>query len=196
MPPDVVPALLLYPDDRLRQTCKVVPANQFSTDRNSELRQMLQRLAATMIRHSGYAIAAPQVGILQRVIVLSPLVRGLSLTSGDPIALINPVIESISNENQTALEGCLSFPSVSVRVERPSWIVVKAQNPSGKGFEMRGIGLVAQALCHELEHLDGKLLIDHAATWVKRKQVETKVRKFRQRLERVATRGKARGKAR
>ncbi|MGI6174923.1 MAG: peptide deformylase [Christensenellales bacterium] len=118
------------------------------TDRT---RQLLDDMAETLYENDGVGLAAPQVGILRRVVVID-IGEGL-------IELINPEIVSYC-ESQVGLEGCLSVPGVNDYIERPNKIVVRAQNRAGERIELSGEGLLARALCHEIDHLDGKLFID------------------------------------
>lgn len=182
LPPDAVPPILLYGDKRLREPCDKVDDDAFNDDEHSTLRQGLQLLAAVLDRHQGAAVAAPQVGILQRVIVIAADVAG-DLTDGYPFGLINPEITDHSDELVIDQEGCLSFPNIYVRVQRPTWVTAHAQTPTGDHFEVKAHGVFARALCHEIEHLDGRLLIDHTAG-LKHQMITTKMTKFRQRLER------------
>ena len=97
-------------------------------------------------------LAAPQVGILKRIVVID-------VTGEDPILLINPVILSTDGE-QTGYEGCLSVPGKTGVVTRPNHVKVKAYNADMEEFTLEGEELLARAICHELDHLDGKLYVD------------------------------------
>ena len=117
------------------------------------LRLLLRDMADTMYEAEGVGLAAPQVGILRRVIVIDVQDdHGL-------IELINPVILSTEGE-QAGPEGCLSKPGRQGYVVRPQKVTVRAQDRHGKFFEITGEGLLARAFCHEIDHLDGKLYID------------------------------------
>ena len=106
----------------------------------------------TMYEAMGVGLAAPQVGILKRIVVID---------IGDgPIVLINPEILETSGE-QTGDEGCLSLPGESHEVERPNYVKVKAFNEKGEEFILEGEELLARAILHENDHLDGILYIDH-----------------------------------
>jgi peptide deformylase len=105
----------------------------------------------TMNKADGVGLAAPQVGILRRVVVID-VGEGL-------IELVNPEIIETSGE-QAGAEGCLSIPGRRGFVVRPAKVKVRAQDRNGKHFEIEGEGLLARALCHEIDHLDGKLYID------------------------------------
>ena len=135
-------------DDVLRKICRT----QLTFD--EKLHQTLDDMAETMYAAEGVGLAAPQVGLLRRYCVID-VGDGL-------IELINPVITEKSNETQTGNEGCLSIPDKSEVVTRPMRVSVRAQNRFGENITVTGEGLKARALCHEIDHLDGVLYIDHA----------------------------------
>jgi Polypeptide deformylase. len=110
-------------------------------------------MAETMYKAEGVGLAAPQVGILKRIVVIDV---------GDGIIeLINPEIVWEKGE-QDGEEGCLSIPGYTARVKRPSQVKAKGLNRKGEEVEIIGSGLLARALCHEIDHLDGILCIDRA----------------------------------
>ncbi len=135
-------------DDVLRKICRT----QLTFD--ERLHQTLDDMAETMYVAEGVGLAAPQVGILRRYCVID-IGEGI-------IELINPVIFEKSEETQTGNEGCLSIPDRSEIVTRPMKVSVRAQNRYGENIVVTGEGLMARALCHEIDHLDGVLYIDHA----------------------------------
>lgn len=112
---------------------------------------LLEDMAETMYAANGAGLAAVQVGILRRVVVIDD---GTGL-----LKLINPVIVEASGEQQE-LEGCLSIPGIYGKVKRPERVIVHALNEHGEPIEMEGLGLLARAFCHEIDHLDGILFID------------------------------------
>ena len=118
---------------------------------NDRILTLIEDMKETMYEAHGVGLAAPQVGILKRVVVID--------VGEGPIALINPeIIEtkgSIIDE-----EGCLSIPERDGKVERPEYVKAKALNEKGEAIEIEGNGLLARAICHELDHLDGVLFID------------------------------------
>ncbi len=118
---------------------------------NSRIQSLLVDMTETMYHSDGAGLAAPQVGILRRLVVIDDG-KGL-------IKLINPVIVEAFGEQQE-LEGCLSIPGIYGRVKRPEKVVVKAFDEYGKPLNLEGIGLLARALCHEIDHLDGILFLD------------------------------------
>lgn len=135
-------------DDVLRKVCRT----QLTFD--EKLHQILDDMAETMYDAEGVGLAAPQVGLLRRYCVIDV---------GDGIIeLINPVITEKSTETQTDKEGCLSIPDRAEFVERPMKVTVRAQNRYGENIVVTGEGLKARALCHEIDHLDGILYVDHA----------------------------------
>lgn len=115
---------------------------------------LLDDMLETMRDADGCGLAAPQVGILRRVVVIE-------VEEGKPIELINPRIIARAGE-QEEIEGCLSIPGKSGRTHRPMHVTVRAMNRQGEEFDISGSGLLARAFCHELDHLDGKLFIDEA----------------------------------
>ena len=133
-------------DPVLNKKCKEV--NEL-TDRTWEL---IDDMFETMYDANGVGLAAPQVGILKRIVVID-------VTGEDPILLINPVIMESSGE-QRGYEGCLSVPGKNGIVTRPNYVKIKAYNEEMKPFELEGTELLARAICHELEHLDGHLYVD------------------------------------
>ena len=132
-------------DEALRKTCK--PMQKFDL----RLWLLLRDMADTMYKANGVGLAAPQVGILRRVVVVD-VGDGL-------IELVNPEIIATEGE-QEGPEGCLSLPGRQGYVRRPNKVTVRALDRNGKPFEITGEGLLARAFCHELDHLDGILYID------------------------------------
>lgn len=137
--------VILGEDDVLRKHARRV--DKF----DKRLRTLLEDMADTMYAADGVGLAAPQVGILKRVVVID-VGDGL-------IELINPVI--VSQEGSViAPEGCLSVPGRRGTVERPEKVVVQAQNRDGKEIRLQAEGLLAVAMCHEIDHLDGIVYVD------------------------------------
>ena len=116
--------------------------------------QLLDDMIDTMRAADGVGLAAPQVGVLRRIVVIETPDEGL-------IELINPKIIAYAGE-QRSEEGCLSIPGKFGITVRPMHVTVRAMNRKGETFEMNGSGLLAKAFCHEIDHLDGKLYIDCA----------------------------------
>lgn len=132
-------------DTILRKKSKVVKI----IDEKTQI--LLADMADTMYQANGVGLAAPQIGILKRLVVID-VGEGL-------IKLINPVILEQFGEQQD-MEGCLSVPDISGEVLRPQKVRIKAQDENGNYFELEGTDLLARAFCHELDYLDGILFID------------------------------------
>jgi len=135
-------------DEVLRKVCR--PVDKI-TPRTLTL---LDDMVETMRAANGVGLAAPQVGVLRRIVVIE-------VEEGNVIELINPKIIAYSGE-QTDTEGCLSVPGRTGTVTRPMHVTVRAQNRHGETFDITGSELLARAFCHELDHLDGKLYVDIA----------------------------------
>ncbi|NLY77342.1 MAG: peptide deformylase [Tissierellia bacterium] len=121
------------------------------TEINDRIRTLLEDMVETMYEHEGVGLAAPQIGILRRVVVID--------VGDGPIKLINPEIIEKDGEN-VDVEGCLSIPSRSGTVKRPERVKVKYLDENGEVKVIEGSGLLARALCHEIDHLNGILFID------------------------------------
>lgn len=133
----------------------VLRASALEVERfDEELKAEVQRMGELMHDALGIGLAATQLGILHRVLVYRAYVD-------DPItALVNPVIEWHSEELEAAEEGCLSLPGVHVEVERPAQVRVRARDESGRELEIEAEGLEARVIQHEVDHLDGVLILD------------------------------------
>jgi peptide deformylase len=158
--------ILHYPDPRLREEAK--PVETF----DDELRKLVDDMAETMYAAPGVGLAATQIGVAKRVFVID--VAGEDEPS-DLRVFINP--EFCSKEgSQSFCEGCLSFPGVAEDVERAATVTVRATGTDGESFELSADGLLAVAIQHENDHLDGKLMIDHLGV-LKRRIVHRKMLK-------------------
>ena len=133
-------------DEALSKVCR--PVDEITP----RILTLLDDMAETMRAADGCGLAAPQVGILRRIVVIETEEDGL-------IELINPKIIAWSGE-QVGAEGCLSVPWRYGEVKRPMHVTVRATNRHGEEFEMTGHGLLARAFCHELDHLDGHLYLE------------------------------------
>lgn len=138
-------------DEILYKKCKAV------VKFDEKLHILLDDMYETMQSRDGVGLAAPQVGILKRAVVID--------VGDGKIELINPEIVEESGE-QTGSEGCLSVPGVFGEVTRPNVVTVKAQDRDGKWFKITGKELLARAFCHEIEHLDGKLFLDRVIRFI------------------------------
>jgi peptide deformylase len=140
---------------------------------DEELQALVTDMLESMYAAQGVGLAAPQIGIGRRLAVID-------VTNGkNPegrIICANPEIIHAEGE-QREEEGCLSVPGFRGHVARPQYVTVRAQDASGKEFEMRGEGLLARAFCHEIDHLDGILFIKHLSI-LKRDMIKRKIRKL------------------
>ena len=135
-------------DETLRKVCR--PVDKITP----RILTLLDDMIETMRAADGCGLAAPQVGVLRRIVVVE-------VEPGNPIEMINPKIIAYSGE-QEEIEGCLSVPGKCGTTKRPMHVTVRALNRNGESFDVTGSGLLARAFCHELDHLDGKLYIDIA----------------------------------
>ena len=135
-------------DEILRKTAREV------AEVDDRIKELLQDMLETMHKYNGVGLAGPQVGILKRVIVID-------LYAGNkPLLLVNPKIIKAKGEQEVE-EGCLSFPNEYAKIIRPKEIVVEALNEEGKKVKIVGKDLLAQALAHEIDHLNGVLFVDN-----------------------------------
>lgn len=146
-------------DSCLTKVCRPVTAF------NARLHTLLDDMADTLDEANGAGLAAPQVGILRRVCLV------LDEESEEYLELINPEILEQSGE-QTGLEGCLSVPNKWGIVTRPNVVKIRAQDRYGDWFEMEAEGLMARAFCHEIEHLDGHLYVEHIDHFLSEKELQ------------------------
>ncbi|MBQ9141219.1 MAG: peptide deformylase [Lachnospiraceae bacterium] len=133
-------------DEVLTKKCKEV------TEMTPRIKMLIEDMLDTMYDANGVGLAAPQVGILKRIVVID-------VTGEDPYVLINPKIVETSGE-QVGQEGCLSVPGKSGQVTRPNYVKATALDVNMQPFELEGTELLARAICHELEHLDGHLYVE------------------------------------
>lgn len=133
-------------DEILNKKCKEV------TEMTDRTRYLIEDMLDTMYEAGGVGLAAPQVGILKRIVVID-------VTGEDPYVLVNPRIVETGGE-QTGSEGCLSIPGKAGIVTRPNYVKVAAQDAEMNPFELEGTELLARAICHELDHLDGHLYVE------------------------------------
>ena len=134
-------------DDILRKKCRPI------TEMTPKIQELIDDMLETMYEAEGVGLAAPPVGILKRLVVID--------VGEGPIVLINPEIVEKSGE-QTGMEGCLSLPGKAGEVTRPNHVVCKAFNEDMEEITVEGEELLARAICHELDHLDGILYKDLA----------------------------------
>ncbi len=146
-------------DPILEKRCR--PVEKF----DAKLHTLLDDMAETMHHANGVGLAAPQVGMLRRVVVID-----ISLEQNEVLELVNPKIIAFSGE-QEGNEGCLSFPGQWGIVKRPEYVKVKAQNRFGEEFEAEGKGLLARAFCHEIDHLNGIVFKEVAERMLTKKEI-------------------------
>ena len=133
-------------DDVLKKTCKEV------REITPRTRELIDDMLDTMYEANGVGLAAPQVGILRRIVVID-------VTGEDPYVMINPKILEVSGE-QSGPEACLSVPGKTGIVTRPNYVKAVAYNENMESYEIEATELLARAICHELDHLDGHLFVE------------------------------------
>jgi peptide deformylase len=158
--------ILHYPDPRLRN--KALPVEGV----DDQVRTLLDDMLETMYEAPGIGLAAPQVNISKRVIVID-----ISEERNQPLYLVNPEITARRGETQME-EGCLSVPYIYEPVDRSEWITVRALGHDGHAFELEAEGLLAVCIQHEIDHLEGKLFVDYLSE-LKRGRIRKKLEKFR-----------------
>lgn len=174
--------ILKFPDPRLREVSEPV------TEFNEELKALVRDMLETMYDAKGIGLAAPQIGVLKRVLVIDTRPRDekgrrykydemteMERAIEQPLVLINPVV--IKGEGKTTFdEGCLSIPGYFETVERFDRIVMRAQNVEGQEFTVETDGLLAICMQHELDHLEGTLFVDHLS-FLKSKRIKDQIKK-------------------
>jgi len=149
-----------FPDDSvLRQKAKRVSSI------DSSIQRLINDMVETMQEVNGVGLAAPQVGVSLRVVVLQ-------MPEEEPMAIINPEIVKRGGE-QEVTEGCLSIPGHFGQIKRSASVIVKGQDGKGRAIRIKATGLMAEALEHEIDHLNGILYIDHIESQDKLHEVET-----------------------
>ncbi len=155
--------IVTYPASILREEAR--PVDQI----DSETEKIIDDMFDTMYLNDGAGLAAPQVGISKRIIVVDD--------GNKPIHMINPEIISRSDEEENMEEGCLSLPGIRLSVWRNYKIVVCGKDKSGSVIEVEAEGLLARIFQHEIDHLNGILIIDHASS-IQRRMLDSKLRKM------------------
>lgn len=161
--------ILHYPDPRLRRRAEPV------AHVDARIRTVVDDMVETMYQAPGIGLAAPQIDVLKRIIVIDT-----SETKDDLHVFINPEIVSRDGE-QTLEEGCLSVPGIYDNVTRAQRITVRALDREGQSFELEASGLLATCVQHEIDHLNGKLFIDHLSR-MKRSMLTKKMIKYKKDL--------------
>lgn len=162
--------IFTYPDEVLRGKCEEI------TSFDGELKALADDMIQTMYQGIGIGLAGPQVGVMQRIIVLD-----VSEEGNNPLVLINPEIYEKEGEIRSD-EGCLSIPGFRETIKRNARVILKAQNLDGEELKIEADGLLSRCLQHEIDHLDGILFIDHLSRikkdmfrrWAKRQNESAK----------------------
>ena len=157
--------ILEFPDPRLRNVAQ--PVEQV----DDELRELIDNMFETMYQAPGIGLAASQVNVHKRVLVID-----VSEERNEPRVFINPEVTPLTEETGELEEGCLSVPGFNETVERPERVHVRALDYHGEPFEMEAEGLLAVCLQHELDHLNGRLFVDHISR-LKRQRIRKKLEK-------------------
>lgn len=158
-------SILEFPDERLRKKA----ADVQTVDRN--IKKLIDDMLETMYAAKGIGLAATQVNVHQRIIVID-----VSEDKNAPLCLINPVITDREGDEESE-EGCLSVPGFFEKVKRAEKIKVKALDKEGKPFELEADSLLAVCIQHELDHLEGKLFVDYISS-LKRERIKKKLEKI------------------
>ncbi len=143
------------------------------TEFNRELKTLADNMLETMYAAPGVGLAAPQVGVNRRLIVIDIDHDG---EEGGPFVLVNPTITDESGSQQSE-EGCLSIPGFTARVERPGRVVVEARDLEGEPISLQGVDVLAVVLCHEIDHLDGILYLERISR-IRREIIKRKIKKM------------------
>ncbi|MBK8439108.1 MAG: peptide deformylase [Rhodobacter sp.] len=160
--------ILIHPDPRLKKACDPV------TDITEEVKRLAEDMLETMYAAPGIGLAAPQVGVTRRVLVMDCIKDG----PPEPMVLINPQTVWASEDVSTYEEGCLSIPDQYAEVRRPSAVTVRWTGLDGAEEERTFGGLWATCVQHEMDHLDGKLFIDYLGP-LKRQMITRKMEKLK-----------------
>lgn len=158
--------LLHFPDERLRKVA--TPVEKV----DDEIRTLIDDMLETMYAERGIGLAAPQVNVSKRIVVID-----VSENRDQPIVLINPEIISTEDEIMDMMDGCLSIPDSFAPTQRFRYLKVKALDRNGDEIELEAADLFAGCIQHELDHLNGKLFIDHLSP-LKRQRIEKKQKKL------------------
>ena len=153
--------ILTDKDPALHKVCR--PVEKF----DRRLHRLLDDMQQTLTEANGVGLAAPQVGILRRVVIVD--------TGEEILELVNPELLETSGEQEGA-EGCLSVPGKYGLVKRPNYAKVRAQDRNGEWFEAEGEELIARCFCHEIEHLDGHLFVEHTDHLLTEEELEEYIR--------------------
>jgi peptide deformylase len=165
-------AIRIYPDPVLRVKCPQV------TEFDARLQKLAADMVETMHAAPGVGLAAPQVGVELRLAVVDV---SIGEDASQVRVLVNPEVVERSGL-ETEVEGCLSRPGISDKVDRPAFVTVRAQDLTGHPFELRAEGFHARAVCHEIDHLDGILFTDHLRG-LRRERARRQLKKLAEELQ-------------
>jgi peptide deformylase len=140
-----------YPESILRKKCQEIK------EITPEIKELILNMAETMLKNQGIGLAAPQVGVLKKLIVVG--------TEKGPLAFINPKVIKKSKETEIGEEGCLSFPGIWLKIKRAKGVEIESLNEMGEKICFKTEGLPARIFQHEIDHLDGILFIDRLNLW-------------------------------
>ena len=158
-------------DPVLRGVCREV------TEITPRIITLLDDMRETLAKAEGVGLAAPQVGVRRRIVLVEHDKAGV-------LEMINPVILKASEEHQQEMEGCLSVPGVWAITDRPMTVTVRAMNRKGEYFSISGTGLTARCFCHEIEHLDGHLFSEHCDRLLTDEELEQYLKEHEDEYER------------
>lgn len=167
--------IVKYGDSVLETPCDPVPENEFGT---KDLKKLVDNMFETMYDAEGVGLAAPQVGILKRLTVID---CSCGEEADEKHVFVNPEIVETAGK-QEGEEGCLSIPGFREPVKRPQFVKARAQDVNGEWFEVEAEDLLARAICHEKDHLDGILFLKHLSR-LKRELIKRKIKGLRKKGE-------------
>ncbi|MDM7931251.1 peptide deformylase [Tabrizicola sp.] len=164
----MIRSILIHPDPRLKKVCDPV------TEITPELRLLADDMLETMYDAPGIGLAAPQVGVMKRMLVMDCIKDG----PPEPMVLINPGVVWASEDVSVYEEGCLSIPDQYAEVKRPAEVTIRWMDLDGQDQERQFAGIWATCVQHEIDHLDGKLFIDYLGP-LKRQMITRKMEKLK-----------------
>ena len=167
--------ILIHPNPKLKKVCEPV------LEIDDALIELSDDMLETMYHAPGIGLAAPQIGVLNRIIVMD--CEKDDAANRKPIVMINPEIVFSSDEESTYEEGCLSIPEQFAEIQRPTSVQVRWLDTNGTEQEQEFQGLWSTCVQHEIDHLDGKLFIDYLGT-IKRQLITRKMQKFKREMTR------------
>lgn len=165
--------ILIHPDPRLKKPCDPI------AEVTAEISKLAADMLETMYEAPGIGLAAPQVGVMKRLIVMDCIKQG----TPEPMALLNPEVIWSSEDQSTYEEGCLSIPDQYAEVKRPASVTVRWMDLTGAAHERQFEGLWATCVQHEIDHLNGKLFIDYLGP-LKRQMITRKMEKLKREMAR------------